>query len=120
MPGVRVIIIDSNSSFSRSVRNYFTAKKETEMVKVASTCSDITSLIDNLAPDLLLIDEQFAIAGSKVQAIISKVKIMRPEAKVLIMTLYPVVEQAEHRLATENITGVITKQNFMADIQPYL
>jgi len=120
LPELRVVIVDSNENFSRSAKNYLANKKKIDNVDVVSSCSELISALSIIKPDLLLIDKSVVLAESKIQTAIYEFKKKRPEAKVLLMTLYPVTKQAEYRSIIKNITGVITKQDFATEIQQYL
>ncbi len=97
MPELRVVIVDSNENFSRSAKNYLANKKKIDNVDVVSSCSELISALSIIKPDLLLIDERVVLAESKIQAAINEFKRKRPEAVVLLMTLYPVTKQVENR-----------------------
>lgn len=116
MPGLKVLIIDSNNNFSRIAKSYLLAKYADSMVETSANAAEVLQALDKFRPDLLLVDEILLRDGSVRPGFLSLLKDKLPLAKIYLMVLYPQTFGFVDFPWIENFSGRISKQDFASDI----
>lgn len=84
---IRILVVDDSSSFRMGMRALIEIQPDMQEVGLASNGSKALELIDELRPDLVLLDAQMPdLTGIEVT---QKIKSRWPEVKVILMTMYP-------------------------------
>jgi NarL family two-component system response regulator LiaR len=83
---IRILIVDDSHSFRMGMRALLEIQPDMEVAGEAESGHKVVELIDELHPDLILLDAQMpGMSGIEVTQI---VKSRRPQVKIMLMTMF--------------------------------
>ena len=86
MPKIRIMLADDHTLFRQGIRTLIAAENDMEVIGEASNGSDVVDRCSELRPDLVLMD--IGMPGLSSFEATRQIKKLRPETKVLFLTMY--------------------------------
>ena len=83
---VRILIVDDSSSFRKGMRALLDIQPDMEAVGEAPSGSMAIELVEELQPDLILLDAQMP--GMTGVAVTRRIKRRCPQTKIILLTMY--------------------------------
>ena len=99
MENIRVAICDDMDSVCEGYRMYIEREKDMECIGIANSSADCLKLVENMHPDVLLLDIYIENEMSGI-TLLPKVKAISPDTKVVMMTSYSNSQYVFHALMT--------------------
>lgn len=112
MTALRLLVIDPNNSFCRSVQQYLLHRKGIGIVETASDLQQALEKAAWLKPDYILVDCKLLRVERSFFAGIKKLKLSLPAVQVVILTLFEDKITRHFPGGEDLISGVIAKENF--------
>jgi DNA-binding NarL/FixJ family response regulator len=104
------MVVDDQKAFGELASEILRQGKDFEVVAVARSGEEALSLIDELSPDLVLMDAQLGGGMNGFETTERTLK-RRPDTKIVVISMYH--EEEYSRLATQvGALGFISKQDF--------
>lgn len=97
MENIRVAICDDMDSVCEGYRMYIEREKDMECIGIANSSADCLKLVENMHPDVLLLDIYIENEMSGI-TLLPKVKAISPDTKVVMMTSYSNSQYVFHAL----------------------
>jgi DNA-binding NarL/FixJ family response regulator len=86
MARIRILLTDDHTLFRQGVRNLLASEADMEIVGEASNASDAVSMVQQLRPDIVLMD--VGMAGLSSFEATRQIRRDRPETRVLFLSMY--------------------------------
>lgn len=122
MNNLKVLIIDPHNYFSQAAAKFLLAGDKVAAVETVGCAAEALKTADLFRPDLLLLDdcllsEEFA--GSE---LLSRIRRMLPEVKIVFMSLYPRSNNPAFQpgCRQKQVYEWVSKQDFAAELPPLL
>ena len=82
----RILVVDDNPSFRKGMRAFLDIQPDMETIGEAPNGHDAMELVEELRPDLILLDAQMP--GMTGVAVTRRIKRLLPLTKVILLTMY--------------------------------
>ncbi len=111
MPTIKVLIVDDNAKFKKSVKNLLSNEQDIEVIGEAREGKEAILKAKELKPDIVLMDVRMPKMGG-IEAT-RRISQIMPETKIIILTIYDI---DEYRNAATNSGAVaFVLKKFMRD-----
>jgi DNA-binding NarL/FixJ family response regulator len=111
MRNIKVLIVDDNSKFKKSVKNLLSNEQDIEVIGEAREGKEAILKAKELKPDIVLMDVRMPEMGG-IEAT-RRISQIMPETKIIILTIYDI---DEYRNAATNSGAVaFVLKKFMRD-----
>jgi len=111
MPTIKVLIVDDNAKFKKSVKNLLSNEQDIEVIGEAREGKEAILKTKELKPDIVLMDVRMPKMGG-IEATRRISRIM-PETKIIILTIYDIDEYRDAATNSGAVAFVLKK--FMRD-----
>ena len=101
MPTIKVLIVDDNAKFKKSVKNLLSNEQDIEVIGEAREGKEAILKTKELKPDIVLMDVRMPEMGG-IEAT-RRISQIMPETKIIILTIYDI---DEYRNAATNSGAV--------------
>ena len=117
MPPIRILLVDDNTEFLESAAHFLAAVPETVVVGWARSGREAIRRLDDLHPDLILMD--LVMPGMDGLEATRRIKAQPAPPRVVILTLF---DGAEYRTAIleAHADGVLAKSEFGSRLLPLI
>ena len=117
MPPIRILLVDDNAEFLESAAHFLAAVPEAVVVGRARSGREAIRRLDDLRPDLILID--LVMPGMDGLEATRRIKAQPAPPRVVILTLF---DGAEYRTAIleAHADGVLAKSEFGSRLLPLI
>ncbi len=105
--GLRILLVDDHEVVRLGVRGLIERQAEMEVVGEAGTVREAVSQVEQLAPDVVVLDIRLP-GGGGLEAC-RQIKALRPETRIIILTSYPDDEKLFDAIAC-GAEGYVLKQ----------
>ncbi|HSR33869.1 MAG TPA: response regulator transcription factor [Anaerolineae bacterium] len=85
--GLRILLVDDHEVVRLGVRGLIERQSDMEVIGEAGTVREAVSQVEQLAPDVVLLDVRLP-GGNGLEAC-RQIKALRPETRIIILTSYP-------------------------------
>ncbi len=121
MNNLKILIIDPHNYFSQAAAKFLLAGNKVAEVKTAGCAAEALKVAELLKPDLLLIDDCLLPEKLKGSELLSKIRQILPEAKIVIMSLYPKSNDPVFLPGcVHNPVHWVSKQDFAVELPPFI
>ena len=107
MPTIKVLIVDDNAKFTKSVKNLLSNEQDIEVIGEAREGKEAILKTKELKPDIVLMDVRMPKMGG-IEATRRISKIM-PETKIIILTIYDIDEYRDAATNSGAVAFVLKK-----------
>jgi two-component system response regulator DevR len=111
--GLRILLVDDHEVVRLGVRGLIERQSGMEVVGEAGTVREAVSQVEQLAPDVVLLDVRLP-GGNGLEAC-RQIKALRPETRIIVLTSYPDDEVLFDAIAC-GAEGYVLKQIGSADL----
>ena len=111
MPTIKVLIVDDNAKFKKSVKNLLSNEQDIEVIGEAREGEEAILKTKELKPDIVLMDVRMPKMGG-IEAT-RRISQIMPETKIIILTIYDIDEYRDAATNSGAVAFVLKK--FMRD-----
>ncbi len=111
MPTIKVLIVDDNAKFKKSVKNLLSNEQDIEVIGEAREGKEAILKAKELKPDIVLMDVRMPEMGG-IEAT-RRIRQIIPETKIIILTIYDIDEY--RKAATNSGAVAFILKKFMRD-----
>ena len=111
MPTIKVLIVDDNAKFTKSVKNLLSNEQDIEVIGEAREGEEAILKTKELKPDIVLMDVRMPKMGG-IEAT-RRISQIMPETKIIILTIYDIDEYRDAATNSGAVAFVLKK--FMRD-----
>lgn len=115
MNRVRLVLIDDSPDFLKVASRFLSGLESLELVGLGSRAEDALGLVARLTPDVVLLD--LAMPGTSTLEIIPQLKVVDPEVKVVVLTLYGTAGYRQAALDA-GADSFVSKKSMGVDLLP--
>ena len=116
MAGLKILLLDSNQSFSKAARSFLISKKAVEAVEIAGDLEEALAIVDNFDPDYLIIDEAKILKGQTSSSLLCLLNEKLSGVKIITMVLYEECNSFALKIDQPGVVGRVSKQNFFTEL----
>lgn len=120
MPAISILIIDSNSTFSKAAKFYLSHRPEIEAVETTTDAQNALQVAGRLKPGMILIDVKLLITDGICLKLCEKLKQQAPGAVIMVLTLFEDSLQYSGFPEIDLISGFISKEYFADTLIPLI
>ena len=103
----RILIADDHPVFRAGVRQILSADSSLTIIGEASSADELTTLLDSVAVDVLLLD--ISMPGTPFHTLLRTLTTHHPEVRVLVLSMHP-EDQFAVRALRDGAAGYLTKE----------
>jgi DNA-binding NarL/FixJ family response regulator len=113
MPTIKVLIVDDNAKFIKSVKKLLSNEQDIEVIGEAREGKEAILKAKELKPDIVLMDVRMPEMNGLEST--ASIKQMMPEVKIIILTIYDIDEYREAAI-TSGASGYIIKKSMRNEL----